>query len=95
MLKGKKKYMNKLKGSILINEKKGGENTSNAGNGATSSTTRATSSSIGAITRFSDTYISGIGIGAVLAIGACVFFTYNNKSSQLQIMNKPRNNSNL
>ena len=34
-------------------------------------------------TRSNDTYIYGVGILAVLAIGACVFFTYNNFPKKL------------
>ena len=40
-----------------------------------------------------DTHIYGVGIVAVLAIGACVFFAYNKKSSQLQTKNKPTKNN--
>lgn len=50
--------MNKLNGSILNEERKGGEDTSNASNDATNSTTRAATSATGTITRSSDTYIS-------------------------------------
>lgn len=34
--------------------------------------------------RSNNYYIYGVGIGAILAIGACVFFTYNKKSSQVE-----------
>ena len=34
--------------------------------------------------RSSNYYIYGVGIGAILAIGACVFFTYNKESSQVE-----------
>ena len=39
-------------------------------------------SSTTSTTRLSDTYIYGVGIIAVLAIGACVFFGCNNKFFQ-------------
>ena len=45
-------------------------------------TTSATVCATGAITRSSDTYIYGVGIVAVLAIVAYVFFAYNKKHSQ-------------
>ena len=40
-------------------------------------TTPSNSTSNTATTRSNDTYIYGVGIFAVLAIGVCVFFTYN------------------
>ena len=79
--KGRKNYMNKLKESILNDAKKGSENTSNTSNETTSATnttmTSDTSTNSTATTRSSDTYAYGVGILAVLAIGACVFFAYN------------------
>ena len=36
-----------------------------------------------------DTYIYGVGILAVLAIGVCVFFTYNKKAGQHEKPIKP------
>ena len=68
--KGREKYMNKLKESILNDVKKDSGDTTNASNETTSVTKTAT-------TRSNDTYVYGVGILAVLAIGVCVFFTYN------------------
>ena len=62
--------------------RKGGEDTSNTRKDATNATTSATTSATGAITRSIDTYIYGVGLIAVLAIGAYVFFTYDKKHSQ-------------
>ena len=55
---GEEKYRNRLNGSILNDERKGGEDTNNVSNDATNGTSRATTSATGAITRSSDTYIS-------------------------------------
>ena len=68
--KGREKYMNKLKESILNDVKKDSGDTTNASNETTSVTKTAT-------TRSNDTYVYGVGILAVLAIGVCVVFTYN------------------
>ena len=84
--------MNKLKESILNDAKKGGgdttnanNETTNASNETTSHTTNASNETTGATNTASthatgsdDTYVYGVGILAVLAIGVCVFFTYNN-----------------
>ena len=72
---GRKKDMNKLKESILNDAKKGGKDTTNASNETTSATNTATTPATTA--RSNDTYIYGIGMLAVLAIGVCVFFAYN------------------
>ena len=84
--KGREKYMNKLKESILNDAKKGGGDTTNPSNETTSTTNTATTPSTSTnnnttTTRSSDTYVYGVDILAVLAIGVCVFFTYqaNNK----------------
>ena len=45
--------------------------TANASNETTSPANNTTT------TRSNDTYVYGVGILAVLAIGVCVFFTYN------------------
>ena len=68
--KDREKYMNKLKESILNDVKKGSRDTNNSNNEITSITNTAT-------TRSNDTYVYGVGILAVVAIGVCVFFTYN------------------
>ena len=62
--KGREKYMNKLKKSILNDVKKGNGDTTNASNENTS-------------TRSNDIYVYGVGMLAVLAIGVCVFFACN------------------
>ena len=71
----KKKYMNKLKGSVL-NEATIGSNKDNinASNDAADANTSATTCATNAITRSRDTYIYCVGIAAVLAIDVCVFF---------------------
>ena len=58
--KGREKYMNKLKESILNDVKKDSGDTTNA------SVTKT------ATTRSNDTYVYGVGILAVLTIGVCV-----------------------
>ena len=80
--KGRENYMNKLKESILNDAEKGSVDTTNASNETTSATNTATipatTASITATTRrTNDTYVYGVGILAVLAIGVCVFFAYN------------------
>ena len=79
--RGKEKYMNKLKESILNNIKKGSGDTTNANNETTSANNNAsnetTSVTNTATTRSNDTYVYGVGILAVLAIVVCVFFGYN------------------
>ena len=76
--KGRENYMNKLKESTLDDTKKGSGNTNNAGNettDATNTTTAPANSTTNTAT--SETYVYGVGILAVLAIGVCVFFTHN------------------
>ena len=86
--KGREKYMNKLNKSILNDVKKGSGDTTNASNEATSATNNAsnetTSVTNTATTRSNDTYVYGIGIFAVLVIGACVFFAYNTSQAKKQ-----------
>ena len=66
--------MNKLKESILNDAKKGSGDTSNATNETTSSGITATiPATSNATTRLNDTYVYGVGMLAVLAIGVCVF----------------------
>ena len=70
--------MNKLKESALNDATKGGGgDTFNASNDATDTITSTT----GTITRSIDVYIYGAGAVTVLAIGVCVFFTCNKRSS--------------
>ena len=86
--------MNKLKESILNNVQKGSGDTTNASNETTSPANNTTT------TRSNDTYVYGVGILAVLAIGICVFFGYNTfqpkklinekkRSTELHVFKKP------
>ena len=79
--KGRENYMNKLKESILNDAKKGSGDTSDASNetisAGSTATIPATSANNTATTRSNDTYVYGDGILAVLAIGVCLFFSYN------------------
>ena len=85
--KGRENYMNKLKESILNDSKKGSRDTSNTSNETTSATSNASNETTGtnstATTRSNDTYVYGVDILAVLAIGVCVFFAYNKKAGQV------------
>ena len=83
--------MNKLKESILNNATKDSGDTTNtsyettnptnnASNETTSPTNTATNPAT--TTRSNDTYVYGVGIFAVLAIGACVFFAYNTSQAK-------------
>ena len=85
--KVKKKYMNKLKESILNDVKKGSGDTTSECNEATSATNNAsnetTSVTNTASTRPNDTYVYGVGILAVVAIGVPVFFAYNTNNALL------------
>ena len=70
--------MNNVKESILNDVKKGSGDTSIASNETTSTTNTATTHANSTTnTTTSDTYIYGVGILAVLAIGVCIFFAYN------------------
>ena len=89
--KGRGKYMNKLKESILNDVKKGSGDTNNASNGTTNAsnettnatTTPATSTNnTTTTTRSNDIYIHGVGMLPVLAIGVCIFFAYNNSQAK-------------
>ena len=55
--KGREKYMNKLKESILNDAKKGGGNTTNASNETTSTTNTTTTPATSNTTRSNDTYV--------------------------------------
>ena len=79
--KGREKYMNKLKKTILNDARKGDGDTTNASNETTSAnntaTTPATSTSnTTTTTRSNDTYVYSLGILTVLATGVCVFFIF-------------------
>ena len=79
--KGRERYMNKLKESILNDVKNGSGDTTNSSNEATSATSNAsnetTSVTNTATTRSNDTCVYEVDIVAVLAIGVGVFFAYN------------------
>ena len=85
--KGREKYTNKLKESILNDAKKGRGDTTNANNETTNAsnetTTPATSTNNSTTTkRLNDIYIHGVGTLAVLAIGVCIFFEYNTSQAK-------------
>ena len=85
--KGREKYMNKLKQNILNDAKKGSGDTTNTSNEtaapATSTSNETTSSANDAtIIKSNDTYVYGVGMLAVLAIGVCVFFAYQAKNKK-------------
>ena len=73
--------MKKMKENILKDVKKGGGDTTNSSKETTSATNNASNESTSvtntATARSNDTYVYGVGILSVLAIGACVFFAYN------------------
>ena len=79
--KGREKYMNKLKESILNDVKKDSGDTTNTSNETTNPTNNASNETTNvnntATARPNDAYVYRVGILAVLAIGACVFFAYN------------------
>ena len=85
--KARENCRNKLKENILNYAKQGGGDASNASNKTTSATNTATASASSttstATKRSSDTYVYGIGILAVLAIGVCIFFTNNKKTGKV------------
>ena len=91
--KGREKYMNKLKESILNDAKKGSKDTTNASNETTSAintaTTPAASTNNTTTTRSNDTYVYGVGMFAVLATGVCVLFTYNTFQPFKKLLNDP------
>ena len=81
--KGREKYMNKLKESIVNDVKKGSRDTTIASN-ETKSVNNTTT------TRSNDTYVYGIAILSVLAIGVVYFLhiTLSLKIKSLLIKNK-------
>ena len=98
--KGRKSYMNKLKEDILNDAKKGSEDTSNASNETTNVTTNASNETTSVTNttttpanntttkRSNYTYVYGVGMLAVLAIGVCVFFAYNTFPKNLSMKNR-------
>ena len=70
--KGREKYINKLKESILSDVKKGSEDTTNASNETSSATNNSsnetTSVTNTATTRSNHTYVYGVGILAALTL---------------------------
>ena len=73
--------MNMLKESMLNDVKKGSRDNTNTNDETTSATNNAsnetTSVTNTATIRSNDTYVYGVGILTVLAIGVCVFFAYS------------------
>ena len=87
--KGRENFMKKMKENILNDAKKGGGDTTNSSNDTTSpnnnsndETTSATNNSSNETTsvtntpaaRPNNTYVYGVGVLSVFAIGVCVFF---------------------
>ena len=97
--KGREKYMNKLKESILNDAKKGSGDTTNASNETTSPTSNANNETNSATntaatpatstnnttttTRSNNTFVYGVGILTVVAIGVCIRFTCKKKAGQV------------
>ena len=96
--------MNDLKESILNDAKKGSRDTTNTSNETTNTSNETTSHTTNAsnettglatttTTRSNDTYVHGVGMLTVLAIGVCVFFPYNtfpkNKKQANEKQNQP------
>ena len=96
--------MKKMNENILSDAKKRGGDATNSSNETASATSNATNETTSvtntATTRSNDTYVYGVGILAVLAIGICVFFGYNTfqpkklinekkRSTELHVFKKP------
>ena len=76
--KGRWNYMKEINKDILNDAKKDGRDTTKSSNETASSATNSGNETTSVpTTRSNDTYIYGVGIIAVLAIGVCVFFAYN------------------
>ena len=94
-LKGRYKYMNKLKESILNDVKKCRAYTTNASNetiSATNNSSNETTSAINTtISRSDDTYVYGVGILSVFAINVCVFLIF--QASNKKLVNKKQDQS--
>ena len=92
--KGREKYMNKLKESLLNDIKKVRGDTTNGSNETTSATNNSsietTSVTNTATTRPNDTYVYGVGILAVLAISVYVFFTYSTFTNNKKLINEKK-----
>ena len=73
--------MKKMKENISNHAKKGGGDTTNSSHDTTSPTTISSNETTSVIntatTRPNDTYVYGVSMLAVFAIGVCVFFAYN------------------
>ena len=89
--KGREKYMNKFKESILNDVKKGRGDTTNASNETTSATNNASNETTSATNNTSnetastisnDTYVYGVDMLAVLAISVCLFSAYNTSQAK-------------
>ena len=85
--------MNKKKERILNDAKNGDRDTTNTSNETTSDITNASNettapSTSSYATGSIDSYIYGVGILAILAIGVCVFFAYNTSQTENKKVNK-------
>ena len=82
-------YMKRLKEKILEdNQMTTSSSTSDLTPSTSSSTGDPTPSTPSHTTRSNDTYVYGVGILAVLAIGVCVFFAYNTSENKKQANEK-------
>ena len=92
-----KRYMKRLKYKILRDGQQSTSSpTDNPMPSASSSTCNTTPSTSFSTARSSDTYICGVDILAVLAIGICVFFTYDTSqaANKKQSMKNSTNHQN-
>ena len=71
-----------------VNTNASNETTSPTNNASNETTTPAASTSNTTTTKSNDTYVYGVGILAVLAIGVCVFFAYNTSENKKQANEK-------
>ena len=91
--KSRENLMKKMKDNILKDAKKGGGDTNDSSNETTrptnnsSNETTSVTNNITAIGS-NDTYVYGVGILAVFAIGVCVFFGYNTFSKNKKNVNE-------
>ena len=81
--KSNETYMKRLKEKILEDNQLPNPSPTDRSTPSTSfSTGNSTPSTPSHATRSSDTYIYGVGIVAVLAIGVCVFFAHNTSQAE-------------
>ena len=85
-------YMKRLKEKILEDNQMPTSSKSSSTGDPTSSTSSSTGdpmpSTLSHTTRSNNTYVYGVGILAVLAIGACVFFAYNTFPKSKKLVNE-------